>query len=188
MPKSRRRKVIAAAVVCAAALLAVAALWVVPRITVDAHPAAAGAITIESMPTSASVRLDGVELGTTPITTLAGAGTHRVTVSKAGFTEASSTVETKNGETVNLSLALSPVPAAKAPQEPAVSKVPAQTDDSGGQGKPKQRAGWRPAKANPVPKAQPAPIPLDIQIIDEPLDIQIIDEGLEAKVKVDVIE
>jgi serine/threonine protein kinase len=199
---SRRRKVIAAAVVCAVALLPVAALWVVPRITVGAHPAAAGAITIESMPTSASVRLDGIELGTTPITTLAGAGTHRVTVSKAGFTEASRTVETKNGETVNLSFALSPVPGAKAPPEPAASgeiesddKVRAKTDDSGDQGRLKQRAEWRPTQAKPGPKAQPAPSQLNIQLIDEqPIQlideqpIQIIDEGLEAKVKVDVIE
>jgi hypothetical protein len=154
------------------ALLAVVPLWVVPKITAGTQPTAAGTITIESTPTSASVRLDGVELGTTPITTLAGTGTHRVTVSKPGFTEASSTVETKNGETVRLSLALSPVPAAKARPEPAASVEVAQ-------GKPKQRAEWRPAKAKPAPKPQPAPVPPNIQIIDE---------SSEAKVKVDVIE
>jgi hypothetical protein len=180
IPSPRRRKVIAAAVVCAVALLAVAAPWVVPRITADTDPAVAGAITIESMPTSASVRLDGVELGTTPLTTLAGAGTHRITVSKAGFAEASSTVETKNGETVKLSLALSPVPAAKAPPEPAVKiESDGRVPDSGDRSKPKQRAEWRPAKAKPVPKAPPAPIQPNIQIIDE---------SSEAKVKVDVIE
>jgi hypothetical protein len=175
---SRRRNVIAAAVVCLVALLAVAGLWVVPRITVGTQ-SAAGAITIESTPTSAIVRLDGVELGTTPITTPAAAGTHRVTVSKPGFTETSSTVETKNGETVKLSLALSPVPALQTPPEPAASgdKVPA--DDSRQQGKPKQRVEWRPAKAKPVPQARPAPSAPNIQIIDE---------SLEAKVKVDVIE
>jgi hypothetical protein len=185
---SRRRRVIAAVVVSAVALLAVAALWVVPSITVDTNPAT-GAITIESTPTSASVRLDGALVGETPITMRAVAGTHRVTVSKAGFTEASSSVETKNGETAKLSLALSPVPAPKAPPEPAASgkiasddKVPAGTNDSGGQGKPKQRAAWRPPKAKPVPTARPAPKQPNIRIIDES------DESSQTKVKVDVIE
>jgi hypothetical protein len=101
-------------------------------------------------------------------------------------------VEAKNGQTVQLSLALIPNPAAKAPPEPAASgevagdaKVPAPTDASGGQGKPKQRAQWRPPRAKatpevkPAPKAQPAPAQPNIQIIDE---------SSEAKVKVDVIE
>jgi serine/threonine-protein kinase len=188
LESTRRRKVMAAALLCAVALLPVAALWVAPKITVNAHPAA-GAITVESMPTSASVRLDGVELGTTPITTLAAAGTHQVTVSKAGFTEASSTVETKTGETVNLSLTLRPVPAAKAPPEPAASgKVSVQSDDTGDPGKPKQRAEWRPARAKPVPKAQPALTQQNYQIIDEQQNIQIIDDSLKAKFKVDLID
>lgn len=182
---SRRRKIIVGTVLSTVTLLAVVALWVMPSTTAD-DAVAVGAIAIESVPTLASVRLDGALLGRTPITARAVAGIHRITISKEGFTEASTTIEAKNGETVKLSLALSPVPTDNAPPKPGVSaeikgdgEAPANTDDSGGQSKPKQRAQWRPPKAKPVPKAQPAPAQPNIQIIDE---------SSEPKVKVDVIE
>ncbi len=183
---SRRRKVVAAAVVAAVALLAGAALWVVPTNTADTPSATTGAITIESVPRSATVQLDGTLLGQTPLTTRAVVGTHRVTVSKEGFTETSSSVETKSGKTVKLSLALSPIPEPEPPPEPPASpevesddKVAPKTVKRPLPSKPKAPAPVRPAQAKPAPKAPPAPAQPNIPIIDE---------SSETKVKVDVIE
>lgn len=174
------RKVIAAA---GGALISVMILWSVLQRAPS--PPKTGAITIESVPAAASVHLDGLELGATPVTARATAGTHRVTVFKDGFTAASSSVETTAGETVKLSLALSPIPAAQAPLAPpavdsvtSAEKAPA-ADRSPGPSKPTGRAPPPRQKAEPAPQARPGP--------PKP-NIQIIDESVEAKVKVDVIE
>jgi serine/threonine-protein kinase len=194
---SRRPKIIAVAVMVGVALLVVAALRLVPRDgvvsgdTPASNAAATGAVTIESTPTSASVRLDGTFIGTTPLTARATAGRHQVTVLKEGFTEASSSIETKSGETVKLSLALLPASAAEKPQETTApekdasnGRVPgketvAPKTVGGGQAKPNQRALHSQPKASPVLKTRPAPTQPNIPIIDESSD---------AKVNVDVIE
>jgi serine/threonine protein kinase len=217
---SRRRKVLASAVFLALPLVAAGVLWAVPRMTADspAEAATMGAITIESVPSSATVRFDGLELGTTPLTTRAPIGAHQVTVSKAGFTEASSAVEAKGGETVKLSLSLAPlslVPEAAVP-EAAVTpegaadvaagdeKPASSTSKSPGQGTPQAQAAWR--SRNAVPKSTAAPksttAPKSTALSKSPTaskaasapqttkqpSIEIIDESAEAKVKVDVIE
>lgn len=194
---SRRPKVIAATVLGAVALLAVAALRLLPRESVapgdteETQAAATGEVTIESTPTSASVRLDGTFIGTTPLTERTRAGKHEVTVLKEGFTETSHSIEAKSGETVKLSLVLLPVASAEKPQGTTASekdasdgRVPghetaAPKTFGGGQAKPKQRAAQSQPKVSPVPKTRPTPTQPSIPIIDESSD---------AKINVDVID
>ncbi len=195
---SRRRKFVAGAIVATGALLGAAALWVMPDNTQNVPAETTGAITIESVPSSATVRLDGALVGETPLTTRAALGTHRVTVSKDGFIEASSSVETKNGENVRLSLALSPTPADKTPSEPAPLGEGSSDGKVASNGKgtakpdPRVRATEpKPTAARGIPKAQRAPAPktsADPASAPRQPNIPIIDESAETKVHVDVIE
>ena len=65
-----------------------------------------GTLKINSKPSGATVKIDGVSRGKAPITVEIAAGSHKVSVSKEGFKEKSASARVTAGQTSSMTLAL----------------------------------------------------------------------------------
>lgn len=120
-----------------------------------------GILKIESVPSGATVIIDGKELGVTPLAISLPAGSHEVQWQQTGYRTANDAVDIKVGETLSTRIVLTSVPAPAETKPPAEkrpetpTKQPEATSTSATQapvaGGPQETAATSPAQ-QPAPK------------------------------------
>jgi hypothetical protein len=100
------------------------------RVLVDTLQAARGQLVVNTLPDSATVRVDGDSLGRTPFSTLLQAGTHVVQLTREGYLPARRTVRVPTGEAAKLDVPLRrPLRVSVASSQPDVVLDPQLTRD-----------------------------------------------------------
>lgn len=101
------------------------------RVIVDTLQAARGQLVVNTLPDSATVRVDGDSLGRTPFSTLLQSGTHIVRITRDGYLPARRAVRVPTGDQAKLDVPLQrPLRVSAAPTQPDVVLDP-QVDREG---------------------------------------------------------